>query len=146
MQIIKTLIVDDDASFRRRVKEFLAAEPDIQVIGEAEDGDEAILKARELKPDLVLLDVRMPRMSGITAAQQLNGEMPGVKVIMLTVFDLPEYRETAIAIGANDYVVKKSLIAELLPTIRHVCFPQGPTTAGPYKREKGDVRGTGHKR
>ncbi len=118
MQIIRTLIVDDNASFRQCVKEFLASEPDIEVVGEAADGQEAILKARELKPDLVLMDVRMPGINGIGATRQLKDEMPELKVIVLTIFDLEEYREVAMASGANGYVIKKSLVQELLPAIR----------------------------
>ncbi len=118
MQEVRTLIVDDNAGFRRGVKILLAYEPDIVVIGEAADGQEAILKARELKPDLVLMDVRMPGISGIDATRQLKEEIPELKVIVLTIFDLEEYREAAMASGANGYVAKKSLIEELVPAIR----------------------------
>ncbi len=121
MSITRTLIVDDDASFRRRVKEVLASESNIEVVGEASDGQEAIRKARELKPDLVLIDVRMPGMNGISATRQLKDEMPALKVIMLTIFDLQEYRDAAMSGGANGYVIKKSLITELVPTIKSVC-------------------------
>ena len=120
MQITRTLIVDDDASFRRRVKELLASEPDIEVIGEAADGQEAILKAKELEPDLVLMDVRMPGTNGINATRHLKDEMPELKIIMVSIFDLQEYREAAMASGASGYVVKKSLIEELVPVIRGV--------------------------
>jgi len=125
MQITRTLIVDDDGSFRRRIKELLATEPDIEVIGEAADGQEAILKARELKPDLVLMDVRMPGLNGINATRQLKDEMPEIKVIIVSIFDLQEYREAATASGASGYVIKKSLIEELLPAIRGV-LGKGP--------------------
>ena len=118
MQITRTLLVDDNAGFRRSLKEFLAWEPDIEVIGEAADGQEAILKARELKPDLVLMDLRMPGISGIDATRQLRDEMPELKVIILSVFDLQEYRDAARASGANGYVTKGSLFEELLPVIR----------------------------
>jgi DNA-binding NarL/FixJ family response regulator len=118
MQITRTLIVDDNAGFRRSMKEFLALEPDIEVIGEAADGQEAILKARDLKPDLVLMDVRMPGISGIDATRQLKDELPELKVIILTIFDLQAYRDAAIASGANGYVTKGSLFEELLPVIR----------------------------
>jgi len=118
MPIVRTLIVDDNATFRRRVKEFLASEPDIEVIGEAADGQEAILKARALHPDLVLMDVRMPGTNGLDATRQLKEEMPELRVIILTIYELQEYREAALASGANGYVVKKSLIEELVPAIR----------------------------
>ena len=120
MRIIRALIVDDDASFRRRVKEVLASEPDIEVVGEASDGQEAIHKARELEPDLVLMDVRMPGTNGISATRQLKNEMPALKVIMLSILDVQEYRDAAMASGASGYVIKKSLITELVPTIKSV--------------------------
>jgi len=124
MPIVRTLIVDDNATFRRRVKEFLASEPDIEVIGEAADGQEAILKARALHPDLVLMDVRMPGTNGLDATRQLKEEMPELRVIILTIYELQEYREAALASGANGYVVKKSLIEELVPVIREVMTRQ----------------------
>jgi DNA-binding NarL/FixJ family response regulator len=125
MPITRTLIADDDASFRRRVKEFLASEPDIEIIGEAADGQEAILKARELEPDLVLMDVRMPGTNGINATRQIKDEMPELKVIILSIFDLDEYREAAMASGASSYVVKKCLIDELVPAIQRVVSSDG---------------------
>lgn len=118
MEIKRTLIVDDDASFRRRVREFLASEPDIEVIGEAADGQEAIFKARALGPDLVLMDVRMPGLNGLEATRRLKDEMPQLDVIILTLFDLDEYREAAANSGASGYVIKKSLIEALVPAIR----------------------------
>ena len=121
MKIIKTLVVDDDASFRQRVKEVLASEPNIEVIGEASDGHEALRKARELEPDLVIMDVRMPKANGISVTRQLKEEMQALKIIMLTIFDLQEYRDAAMSGGASGYVTKKSLITELVPTIKSVC-------------------------
>ena len=112
------LIVDDDASFRRRIKRHLASQSDIQVIGEAADGREAILKARELKPDLALMDVRMSGMNGISTTRQLKDEMPELKIIILTLFDMHEYRVAASASGASGFVVKKSLIKDLMLAIR----------------------------
>jgi len=130
MRIIRTLVADDDAGFRQRVREFLASEPDIEVVGEAGDGDEAILSARELKPDLVLMDVRMPKMNGVGATRQLKDEMPEVEVIMVSVFDLPEYREAAMASGASGYVVKKLMVEQLVPEIRRVCSDQRSVSHG----------------
>jgi len=118
MVAIRTLVVDGDASFCQQVKSLLASEPDIEVIGEAADGEEAVLKARELKPDVVLMDVRMPRLSGLNAALQLKAEMPEIRVIMLSVFDLQEYREAAMVSGASAYVVKRHMFDELVPAIR----------------------------
>ena len=124
MQKIKTLIVDDNSRFRKHIKEFLASGSKIEVIGEASNGLEAIRKARELKPDLVLLDIRMPGINGIEATHQLKEKMPGIKVIILTVFDMDEYREAVKTNGADGYVIKKSLMNELVPVINSLfCNP-----------------------
>jgi len=117
----RILVVDDDDAFRQRVKAFFAPEADMEVVAETSDGEEAITKAQELKPDVVLMDVRMPGFNGVSATRKLREEMPEVKVIMLSVFDLPEYREAAMVSGASGYVVKKSMIEALLPEIRRVC-------------------------
>jgi DNA-binding NarL/FixJ family response regulator len=128
MMTRRTLIVDDDASFRRRVKDVLASDPTLEVVGEAAGGEEAILRARDLKPELVLMDVRMPGMNGLQATRRLKDEMPELKVIILTVFEIQEYREAAMASGAIGYVIKKSLIEDLVPTIRGA-LAQAPTAS-----------------
>jgi two-component system NarL family response regulator len=115
---MRTLIVDDDARFRRFVKGILSNEPDIVVVGEAADGQEAIIKAKELKPDLVLMDVRMHKLNGLQATRQLKEEMPELKIIILTLYDFEEYREAATAAGVVDYILKKSINGELIPAIR----------------------------
>jgi len=121
MSAIKTLIVDDNAGFRRRVSELLISESDIEVVGEAADGREALRKARQLKPNLVLMDVRMPGLNGIDATAQLKREVPETKVIILTRYDLEEYRKAVAASGASGYVVKKTVLETLLPTIQEIC-------------------------
>ncbi len=120
MYAIRALIADDDAGFRREVRELLAAEADIEVVEEAADGEEAIRKARELKPDLVLMDIRMPGVNGLEATRQLKAEMPELTVIILTIFEVDEYREAAISCGAEAYVVKRHLMEALIPAIRQV--------------------------
>jgi len=117
----RILVVDDNDAFRQRVKAFFAPEADMEVVAETSDGEEAITKAQELKPDVVLMDVRMPGFNGVSATRKLREEVPEVKVIMLSVFDLPEYREAAMVSGASGYVVKKSMEEALLPEIRRVC-------------------------
>ena len=121
MPTTRILVVDDNDAFRQRVKAFFAPEADMEVVAETSDGEEAITKAQELKPDVVLMDVRMPGFNGVSATRKLREEVPEVKVIMLSVFDLPEYREAAMVSGASGYVVKKSMIEALLPEIRRVC-------------------------
>ncbi len=118
---IRTLIVDDDRRFRELVKVFLAKEPSIRVIGEAVNGKEAILKTRDLKPDVVLMDVRMPVMNGLDATRRIRDEMPGVNIIILTVFDLDAYKEIGRANGSGGFVLKKNLHTDLLPAIHQAC-------------------------
>jgi DNA-binding NarL/FixJ family response regulator len=116
----RTLIVDDDVRLRRCVRDLLASAPEVQVVGEAASGPEALDKVRELRPDLVLMDVRMPGCNGLETTAQLKREMPRVQVIILTTYDLPEYRDAADASGASGYVAKQALSETLLPTIRDV--------------------------
>ena len=115
---VRVLIADDDARFRRFTKELLSPEPNIEIIEEAVDGEEAIHKAEELNPDLVLMDVRMPNVNGLKATRQLREKMPEIKIIILTLYDFDEYREAATAAGAVDYILKKSINGELIPAIR----------------------------
>ncbi len=117
-KICKTLIVDDDDRFRRWIRELLATEVGIEVIGEAADGLEAIRKAREFKPDLILMDIRMPGMDGIKVTRQLKDEMPVLTIIILTSFDLEIYRKAALVSGASDYVTKRTMVERLIPAIR----------------------------
>ena len=112
------LIVDDNAEFRRRVRSLLSSEAGIQVIGEAGDGEQAVLEAARLHPNLVLMDVRMPRMNGLEAARRMTGALSGTKVIILSQYDIDEYRQAAAENGACDYVVKKSMMQRLIPAIR----------------------------
>ena len=119
--LTRTLIVDDSAAFRRCIQAFLESESEIEVVGEATSGLEAIVKARELKPDLVLMDMRMPGMDGTSATRQLREEMPELKIIVMTSVDIQEYRDAAMANGASGFVVKESVVDTLLPTIRDVC-------------------------
>jgi DNA-binding NarL/FixJ family response regulator len=123
--MIKTLIVDDNPGFLKRVRDFLTTSEHLEVIGEASDGEEAVSKALDLKPDMVLMDVRMGGMNGLNATQQIKDELPEVAIIILSKYDLHEYREGAKIRGANGYVVKMNMVEELLPTIRRVMLDQG---------------------
>jgi len=123
--MIRTLIVDDNPNFLRRVRDFLATHEQLEFIGEASDGEEAVSKALDLKPDMVLMDVRMGGMNGLNATQRLKDELPEVTIIILSTYDLHEYREAARIRGASGYVVKMEMVEELLPTIRRVMVEQG---------------------
>ena len=123
--MINILVVDDNPDFCKRVRDFLADNPGINVIGEANDGEEAISKTLDLKPDLVLMDVRMGGMNGLNATQQLKDEYPQMAIIILSTYDLHEYREAARIRGASGYIVKKNMAEELLPIIQRVMAEQG---------------------
>lgn len=123
--MIRILIVDDNPGFRKRVRDFLTTCEWIEVLGEVSDGEEAISKSLELKPDLVLMDVRMGDMNGLNATQRLKDELPGVGIIILSKYDLHEYREAAKIRGASGYVVKMNMVEELVPTIQRVMGDQG---------------------
>lgn len=114
MHRAKVLLVDDDARFIKRLRQFLASETTLEIVGEAGNGQDAIFKARELRPDLVLIDVRMPDVNGLEITRQLKAEMPALTVIVLTVFDLQEYREAAVACGASAFVPKRDMQTQLL--------------------------------
>jgi DNA-binding NarL/FixJ family response regulator len=117
---IRVVIVDDHALFRRGLDRVLDDEPDIEVVGEAGDGVEAISRVRELAPDIVIMDVRMPRASGIEAARTIRAVAPETKVIMLTVSDLEEDLYEAVKAGVNGYLLKEVAIPEVADAVRAV--------------------------
>ena len=118
--MIKILIVDDSRLFRERLKVFLVEYPEVSVVGEAWEGQVALIKARELKPDLVLMDVKMGDTNGLDVTMRLKGEFPDIKVIILSIYELEAYRKAAELAGASSYVTKKALVDALLPAIRLV--------------------------
>jgi DNA-binding NarL/FixJ family response regulator len=117
---IRVLIADDEKLMRSGLRAILAAEPDIEVAGEAGDGLEAIASAERLRPDLVLMDVRMPNLDGLAATERLLARLEGVRVVMLTTFDLDEYVYEALRAGASGFVLKDAPADQLLTAIRVV--------------------------
>jgi DNA-binding NarL/FixJ family response regulator len=122
------LIVDDNLRLRALIRTISAQEPDLQVVGEAEDGAEAIQFTHLLRPDIVLMDLVMPRVNGLEAMRQIKVEHPETKVIIMTVHTEDAYRRTAKADGADAFLLKKTLMTTLLPTIRRVCSCMSPPT------------------
>ncbi len=118
MAKIRVLLADDHAVLRAGLKLLLSAQPDIEVVGEAADGGEAMAKARALRPDVILMDLTMPGIGGSEATGRIKDENPGIKVLVLTVHDDPSYLRQLLMAGASGYVVKKSADADLLSAIR----------------------------
>ncbi len=117
---IRVLVVDDHALFRRGLQMVLAQEPDIEVIGEAGDGAEAVAMAESTLPDIVLMDVRMPKRGGIDACTTIHGSVPSAKIIMLTISDEEADLYDAIKAGAMGYLLKEISIEEVASAIRAV--------------------------
>ncbi len=117
---IRVLIVDDHAVVRSGLRLLLAKEPDIEPVGEAGTGREAVFEARELKPDVILLDVVMPDQSGLEVLPTLVREHPDVKVLVLSMQDDARYVREAFSAGASGYVLKEAADAEVVTAVREV--------------------------
>jgi DNA-binding NarL/FixJ family response regulator len=118
--MIRVLIVDDQSLVRTGFKMILDAEPDIEVVGEAGDGAAAVTMARTLRPDVVLMDVRMPGTDGITATGQITAELPGTRILILTTFDLDDYVHAGLRAGASGFLLKDVPAPHLVAAIRTV--------------------------
>jgi DNA-binding NarL/FixJ family response regulator len=117
---LKVLIVDDHALFRRGLHMVLRQEEDIEVVGEAGDGTEAVRRAQETMPDVILMDVRMPRRTGIEATRQIKELLPHVKILMLTISDEEADLYDAIKAGASGYLLKEISIEDVADAVRAV--------------------------
>ena len=118
--MIRILLVDDHPIVRQGLIAVLQAAPDCWVIGEASDGDDALLKARKEKPDLILLDISLPGRSGLEVLKQLHIEQPLTKVLVLSTFSEKQYAVRCLKMGAQGYLTKKSASGELLNAIEKV--------------------------
>lgn len=117
---IRVLLVDDQELIRVGFRLVLEAEEDIEVVGEAADGDEAVRQAMRLTPDVVLMDVRMPRTDGISATERIVASRPSTRILVLTTFDLDEYAFGALRAGASGFLLKDAQRAELVGAVRAV--------------------------
>ncbi len=116
--MIRVLLADDQRLVRSGFRMILRADPGLDVVGEAGDGVEAVALARELRPDVVLMDVRMPRLDGIEATRQLLREQDAPRVLVLTTFDLDEYVYAALRAGASGFLLKDAPEEQLAAAIR----------------------------
>jgi DNA-binding NarL/FixJ family response regulator len=127
--VIRVLVVDDQALVRGGFRLILESQPGVEVVGEAADGREALAKARELRPDVVLMDVRMPGMDGLEATRRLLSERDAPRVLMLTTFDLDEYVYDALRAGASGFLLKDVRPEQLADAVRVVA--EGETLLAP---------------
>jgi DNA-binding NarL/FixJ family response regulator len=121
---IRVLIADDSAEFRSAIGLFLAQLPQVEVVGAAEDGEHALTLVASTRPDLVLMDLKMPRLNGLQATQQIRAGFPGVRVIIITLHDSEKLKAASVASGADRFIPKRSLRQEL-PGILAELFPDG---------------------
>jgi len=118
--LIRVLVVDDDALVRVGLSMVLGAGPDIEVVAEAADGAEALDAVRRLRPDVVLMDIRMPRMDGLAATEALRSAGDGPAIIVLTTFDTDEHILRALRLGANGFLLKDTPPRAILDSVRRV--------------------------
>ncbi|MBW4453487.1 MAG: response regulator transcription factor [Nostoc indistinguendum CM1-VF10] len=127
--MIKVLLVDDQGLIRQGLRALLELEPDLEIVGEAENGEQAINLVTEFQPDVVLLDIRMPIMDGVAATREIQKRFTKTKILVLTTFDDDEYVSAALQNGAMGYLLKDTPSEELAVAIRAVY--KGYTQLGP---------------
>ncbi len=132
--MINILLVDDQNLIRQGLKALLELEPDLQIIGEAENGQIAIDLAKELQPNVILMDIRMPIMDGVMATKEICRQFPDVNILILTTFDDDSYVSAAIEYGAKGYLLKDTPSEEIAAAIRAV--DRGYTHLAPGMMEK----------
>ncbi len=117
---ITILIVDDDQKLRRDLRRLLDREQDLSVVGEAGDGATAIELTQTMPPDVILMDLNMPRLNGLDATRMIKAEQPETKIIVLTQYQEDPYRRAALECGADAFLPKQTRLPDLLATIREV--------------------------
>jgi DNA-binding NarL/FixJ family response regulator len=118
--MIRVLLADDHTLFREGLRALFASEGDIEVVGEACDGEEALRKASELRPDVVVMDILMPVLNGIEATRQIHAALPDVKVLVLSMYDDEEHVQRLLAAGASGFMLKRATSDELVRSLREV--------------------------
>jgi len=117
---VRVIVVEDDEKWRHFFSAALQKQPEVQVIGEVSDGLEAVQKAQELQPDLILLDIGLPTLNGIEAARRIRKVSPASKILFISENRSADIAEAALSTGASGYVVKSDAASELLPAVKAV--------------------------
>lgn len=120
MDQIRLLLADDHTILRAGLRSLLENEPDMRVVGEAEDGRAAVKLACELQPDIIIMDIAMPSLNGLEATRQVRQNCPSVKVLILTMYENEEYIRQALAFGAMGYLLKDATASELIHAVRAI--------------------------
>ena len=120
MEKIKVLITDDHAIVREGLQAILSVQPDIEVVGEATNGEESVKKAKELQPDIILMDITMPRMNGLEATREIKKQNPEMKILVLTMHEEDDYFYRILEAGASGYFIKGGSFNELITALRVV--------------------------
>jgi DNA-binding NarL/FixJ family response regulator len=118
MQKIKIVVVDDHNVVRQGLRALLAAEPDIDIVGEADTGRQAVVLAKKLQPDVVVMDIAMPSLNGLEATRQITDQAPGTKVLILSTYSDDDYVQQLLEAGAAGYLIKQTAANDLLKAIR----------------------------
>ncbi len=137
---IKVLLVDDHAVVRAGLRTLLSNEPDISIVGEAKDGIEAIAKAGEVKPDVILMDIFMPRCSGLEAVLKIKQDPQSPRVLILTVSEREQDLFQALRLGADGYLLKSATINEVAEAIRRTFAGEGQLSPGMASRLMAEFR------
>ena len=117
---LRVLVVDDNESVRRSICQILNAEADVEVVCEATDGADALIKVREHQPDVVLLDITMPTLNGLEVAEIMKQEFPSVQVLIVSQHDSRGFQWAALAAGVSGYIVKSNVGKDLIPELRKI--------------------------
>ena len=121
MAKIRIMLADDHTLFRQAIRTLISTEPDMEVVGEASNGGDAVVKAAEVRSDVVLMDIGMPGLSSFESARQIKKARPEMKVLFLTMYDDQDYLVEGMEVGASGYVLKDSPAAQLVAAVRDIC-------------------------